>query len=105
LLDAGKGSGETFDWSFAQEVAQVHDQARSQAQSCMKARAWGLAGGMNARTVKSALAAFTPQFPQLIDVSSGIEGAPSEEGLSCKSPQRMREFLRVVDEEVKRWQA
>ena len=56
LLDAGKGSGEVFDWGLLQGVT----------------RPYALAGGLDAGNAASALAKCTPV---LLDVSSGIEAS------------------------------
>lgn len=54
LLDSGKGSGETFDWSLIKQMS----------------RPYFLAGGLDPKNVKQAIEAL---HPFAVDVSSGIE--------------------------------
>lgn len=83
LLDAGKGAGETFDWSLLQGME----------------RPYALAGGLDAGNAVLALQRCTPV---MLDVSSGIEASPSLEPLAAsarkprKDPAKMTAFLRAV---------
>lgn len=76
LLDAGKGSGNTFDWNLL----------------CNMRRPYILAGGLSDTTIASAL---NHTAPCMVDVSSGIEGPDTPEGKSQKSPERIQQFLAV----------
>lgn len=70
LLDAGQGSGETFDWSLLEGME----------------RPFGLAGGLSLENLDRALAADA----LLVDVSGGVE----TDGL--KDPEKIREFVARV---------
>lgn len=56
LLDNGKGTGNSFDWSFLDEVN----------------RPYILAGGLNPEKIAQAVSRF---HPDVIDISSGVESA------------------------------
>jgi phosphoribosylanthranilate isomerase len=69
------GTGETFDWSLAQEVRR-------------RAGFLALAGGLNAGNVATAIAAVRPDA---VDVSSGVESAPGR-----KDADKVRAFIEAV---------
>ena len=71
LLDSGKGSGETFDWSLIKQMS----------------RPYFLAGGLDPKNVKQAIEAL---HPFAVDVSSGIE---TNGGKDCN---KMMEFAYAV---------
>ena len=71
LLDSGKGTGSTFDWSRLAEVT----------------RPYFLAGGLNLDNIDKALAEINPYA---VDVSSGVE----TDGV--KDPEKIKEFVRIV---------
>ncbi len=71
MLDAGAGSGETFDWSLIINFP----------------RPFFLAGGLNAGNVAAAINAVRPYG---VDVSSGIETNEKKDAL------KMRAFVRAV---------
>ncbi len=68
LLDAGKGSGETFDWFLAQRVQ----------------RPYLLAGGLSPENIRNAI---LEVHPFGVDVSSGVE----TEGV--KDAEKIRKFI------------
>lgn len=71
LLDNGKGTGETFDWSFFQE----------------QEKPFFLAGGLSPENVKEAIECF---HPYAVDVSSGVE----TDGF--KDYEKMKAFMDAV---------
>lgn len=71
LLDAGKGDGETFDWSLIQGIS----------------RNYFLAGGLNPQNVSDAV---NKLRPFAVDVSSGIETG------GLKDKEKMAEFVSAV---------
>ena len=71
LLDNGKGTGETFDWSLMADLQ----------------KPFFLAGGLHADNVKEAITKF---HPYAVDVSSGVETAGS------KDFQKMKAFIDAV---------
>lgn len=75
LLDAGAGTGTSFDWKLVQNIK----------------RPYFLAGGLNAQNAKAALSILKPYA---LDVSSGIE----TNGL--KDTRKMAEFIRAVRKEA-----
>lgn len=76
LLDAGAGTGTTFDWSLLQPVR----------------RPYFLAGGLDPHNVAEALSQLHPYG---VDVSSGIE----TDGV--KSPAKMAAFVAAVRKEAR----
>ncbi|MBR2092702.1 MAG: phosphoribosylanthranilate isomerase, partial [Candidatus Methanomethylophilaceae archaeon] len=68
LLDSGKGSGQTFDWSLVKPLG----------------RRMVLAGGLTPDNVKEAV---TKLRPYAVDVSSGIETG------GVKDPIKMKAFV------------
>lgn len=68
LLDSGRGSGRTFDWSLAAAVE----------------RDYFLSGGLTPENVGAAIARLHPYG---VDVSSGVETGPR------KDPEKVRRFL------------
>lgn len=74
LLDAGAGSGRTFDWARAVPLA--------------RARRAFLAGGLNPTNVGEAIRRVRPFA---VDVSSGVESSPG-----CKDAAAIRAFLRAA---------
>ncbi|MBR1730832.1 MAG: phosphoribosylanthranilate isomerase, partial [Ruminococcus sp.] len=76
LLDAGKGSGEKFDWSLIKGIK----------------RPFFLAGGLDPR---NAAAAVRETRPYAVDVSSGIEIN------GVKDKHQMARFITAVREEEK----
>lgn len=75
LLDAGAGTGTSFDWKLVQNIK----------------RPYFLAGGLNAQ---NALTALSILKPYALDVSSGIE----TNGL--KDTRKMAEFIHAVRKEA-----
>lgn len=75
LLDAGAGTGTSFDWKLVQNIK----------------RPYSLAGGLNAQNARAALSILKPYA---LDVSSGIE----TNGL--KDTRKMAEFIRAVRKEA-----
>ena len=71
LLDNGKGTGETFDWSLFQE----------------QEKPFFLAGGLSPENVKEAIECF---HPYAVDVSSGVE----TDGI--KDYEKMKAFMDAV---------
>lgn len=71
LLDNGKGTGETFDWSLFQE----------------QEKPFFLAGGLSSENVKEAIECF---HPYAVDVSSGVE----TDGF--KDYEKMKAFMDAV---------
>ena len=71
LLDNGKGTGETFDWSLFQE----------------QEKPFFLAGGLSPENVKEAIECF---HPYAVDVSSGVE----TDGF--KDYEKMKEVMKIV---------
>lgn len=71
LLDNGKGTGETFDWSLFQE----------------QEKPFFLAGGLSPENVKEAIECF---HPYAVDVSSGVE----TDGF--KDYEKMKAFMDAV---------
>ena len=71
LLDSGKGSGETFDWSLIKQMS----------------RPYFLAGGLDPKNVRQAIEQL---HPFAVDVSSGIE----TDGV--KDRNKMMEFAYAV---------
>ena len=71
LLDNGKGTGETFDWSLFQE----------------QEKPFFLAGGLSPENVKEAIECF---HPYAVDVSSGVE----TDGF--KDYEKMKTFMDAV---------
>lgn len=71
LLDSGKGSGETFDWSLIKQMS----------------RPYFLAGGLDPKNVKQAI---DELHPFAVDVSSGIETN------GVKDCNKMMEFAYAV---------
>lgn len=61
LLDSGKGSGKTFDWSVLEHLPDTADEKRN---------TWFLAGGLDAENIPEAIARF---HPGVIDLSSAVE--------------------------------
>jgi phosphoribosylanthranilate isomerase len=82
LLDAPSagfgGSGQTFDWALAAEVAR-------------HARVI-LAGGLNPENVAAAVRAVRPYA---VDVASGVERAPG-----VKDPEKLRRFVENASQEI-----
>ena len=74
LLDGGAGSGRTFDWSLATEMA--------------RAERVFLAGGLDPENVTGAVRAVRPFA---VDVASGTESVPG-----VKDPARVRAFVEAV---------
>lgn len=75
LLDAGAGTGTSFDWKLVQNIK----------------RPYFLAGGLNAQNARAALSILKPYA---LDVSSGIE----TNGL--KDTRKMAEFIHAVRKEA-----
>lgn len=75
LLDAGAGTGTSFDWKLIQNII----------------RPYFLAGGLNAQNARTALSTLRPYA---LDVSSGIE----TNGL--KDTRKMAEFIHAVRKEA-----
>lgn len=75
LLDAGAGTGTSFDWKLVQNIK----------------RPYFLAGGLNAQNAKAALSILKPYA---LDVSSGIE----TNGL--KDTRKMAEFIHAIRKEA-----
>ena len=71
LLDNGKGTGETFDWSLFQE----------------QEKPFFLAGGLNGDNVAAAIAA---GHPWCVDISSGAETD------GYKDPEKIRRLTEIV---------
>ena len=71
LLDNGKGTGETFDWSLFQE----------------QEKPFFLAGGLSPENVKEAIECF---HPYAVDVSSGVETD------GYKDSEKMKAFMDAV---------
>ena len=71
LLDAGKGSGTSFDWSYLNDMK----------------RPYFLAGGLNPENVEQAISDISPYA---LDVSSGIETNKQ------KDESKMRAFAEIV---------
>ena len=71
LIDSGKGSGNTFDWSLLTEIN----------------RDYFLAGGLSAENVKKAIEAL---HPYAVDVSSKVETD------GCKDRDKINEFCSEV---------
>lgn len=71
LLDNGKGTGETFDWSLFQE----------------QEKPFFLAGGLSPENVKEAIECF---HPYAVDVSSGVETD------GYKDYEKMKAFMDAV---------
>jgi phosphoribosylanthranilate isomerase len=83
LMDAGKGCGQTFDWSLLANIE----------------RPFALAGGLSAENVHIALAKCSAAgvCPAIVDVSSGIEADTlCECGRTRKDFARMQDFLRLA---------
>jgi phosphoribosylanthranilate isomerase len=83
LMDAGKGCGQTFDWSLLADME----------------RPFALAGGLSAENVRFALVKCSAvgACPAIVDVSSGIEAdALCECGRTRKDFARMQDFLRLA---------
>ena len=76
LLDAGAGSGKTFDWSKAQPQL-----GRSEKPIIV-------AGGLNAQNVGEAIRQFSPWG---VDVVSGVEREPGR-----KDPDKLKAFVAAV---------
>ncbi|MGN1378532.1 MAG: phosphoribosylanthranilate isomerase [Dorea sp.] len=74
LLDSGKGSGETFDWSLIPRIE----------------KPFFLAGGLCPENVEEAVRKF---HPYAVDVSSGVETDGK------KDQQKIQEFIRRVRDE------
>lgn len=74
------GTGEAFDWALWPSAIQRQQSTGG---------AWILAGGLDARTVGAAVAALRPD---MVDVSSGVEGARK----GVKDPVKMSEFVAAV---------
>lgn len=68
ILDNGKGTGVSFDWTLIRDIG----------------RKFGLAGGLNAENVAEAIKTYNPY---LVDVSSGVE----TDGV--KDPEKIRKFI------------
>lgn len=77
LLDAGKGSGRTFDWSLLK----------------LMKRPYILAGGLTPENVRDALAQSTPYA---VDTSSGVETN------GYKDPEKIRQFIAEVRNQEER---
>lgn len=75
LLDAGAGTGTSFDWKLVQNIK----------------RPYFLAGGLNAQNARAALSILKPYA---LDVSSGIE----TNGL--KDTRKMAEFIHAIRKEA-----
>lgn len=71
LLDNGKGTGETFDWTLIRDIG----------------RPFFLAGGLNAENVPEAVRRF---HPYAVDISSGAE----TDGM--KDPEKIRRCIEAV---------
>jgi phosphoribosylanthranilate isomerase len=83
LMDAGKGCGQTFDWSLLANME----------------RPFALAGGLSAENVHVALVKCSEVgvYPVIVDVSSGIEAnALCDCGRTRKDFTRMQDFLRLA---------
>lgn len=61
LLDSGKGSGKTFDWSVMEHLPDTVEEKRN---------TWFLAGGLDAQNIPEAVERF---HPGVIDLSSAVE--------------------------------
>lgn len=80
LLDAGKGAGTVFDWSLL---------------SAMRCP-FGLAGGLTAENIASALASVpTQELISFVDVSSGIEESDGSNP-PRKSREKMQRFMSAL---------
>ena len=77
LLDAGKGTGSTFDWRLIKKIN----------------RPYFLAGGLDIENISDALEQLNPYA---VDVSSGIETN------GYKDQNKMKEFVRLVRAEKKK---
>lgn len=73
LIDSGKGTGRTFDWSLLKELK----------------RPYFLAGGLDRDNIKEALDTL---YPYCLDISSGIETYRK------KDPEKMKEIINIVHE-------
>lgn len=71
LLDNGKGTGETFDWTLIRDIG----------------RPFFLAGGLNADNVPKAVGRF---HPYAVDISSGAETG------GMKDPEKIRACIEAV---------
>lgn len=71
LLDNGKGTGETFDWTLIRDIG----------------RPFFLAGGLNAGNVAEAIGRFQPYA---VDISSGAETG------GMKDPDKIRDCILAV---------
>ncbi len=83
LLDAGKGSGTSFDWPLLAGVD----------------RPFALAGGLNPDNVAEALrqCAAAGVVPAVLDVSSGVEADErAADGRTRKDPAKMAAFVQAV---------
>lgn len=84
VIDAGTaGSGKTFDWNISQEILR---EARNK---IFAGKQFILAGGLNPENVKKGIEIFSPD---VVDVSSGVEGTNGKEEVLIK------EFIRKVKE-------
>jgi phosphoribosylanthranilate isomerase len=82
LLDAGAGSGKTFDWPAARIALGDHSGR------------FIIAGGLTPENVSTAIGIFDPFG---VDVVSGIESTPGR-----KDPEKMRAFVAAVRKAEKR---
>ena len=80
LLDGAEfGSGKIFDWGSKELVCQVEEQ--------LKDKILILAGGLTTENVKRGVKRFRPD---IVDVSSGVEGTKG------KDPEKIKTFVRKV---------
>lgn len=78
------GTGEAFDWSAWPDAAQ-----RQETGAGPGAGRWILAGGLDVENVGAAIAALRPD---MVDVSSGVEGAVK----GCKDAAKIEAFVAAV---------
>lgn len=82
LLDAGKGSGQTFNWDILTSGgSSVPDKLRN--------RKWFLAGGLNADNITDAIHRLDPYA---VDLSSSVETD------RVKDPEKIRQMIDLVRE-------
>lgn len=73
LLDSGRGTGKSFDWSLLREIK----------------RPFILAGGLDINNLEEAIRCCKPE---IVDISSGVESEKKKDG------SKIREAIRIVRE-------